>query len=70
MGQQDESRSVSSETRKAETEDALVTSRADRPPTPDEEELADVETVTDDVREHYEDMTDRGVRDQGEGRIP
>jgi hypothetical protein len=61
---------VSPETRKAETEDALVVARPDRPATPDEEALADEEQVDDEVREHYQDMAERGVQERGEGHIP
>jgi hypothetical protein len=45
---------------------------ADRPPTPEEERLADeaAEDVDlESVAEHYEEMTERGVHQKGEGRI-
>lgn len=45
---------------------------ADRPPTPDEERLADeaAEDVDlEEVAEHYQDMAERGSHQHGEGRI-
>ncbi len=59
----------------AEEADARRPHEADRPPTADEEEAAEraaTESLSDDqaeVASHYLDMTQRGVQQQGEGRI-
>jgi hypothetical protein len=62
---------VTDETRKFEQEeDERATTEAGRGPTPGEEEAAErAEPVTDDTREAYQDMVDKGVNQKGEGRI-
>jgi hypothetical protein len=63
-------------TKAFEQADAGASHEADRMPTPDEADLAD-EAAQDpnisgdhqDVAKHYKDMTDRGVAQEGEGRI-
>lgn len=60
---------VSGATRRAEEDESGQAHEADRPPTPDEEAAAEDQSVDAEVREHYEDMTERGVRQEGEGRI-
>jgi hypothetical protein len=64
------------ETVKAEEVEASSTHTADRPPTPEEEALAD-EAANDpdssgdraEVRRHYREMTQTGANIQGEGRV-
>jgi hypothetical protein len=60
---------VSEATEATEAEDARSAHVADRPATEEEAELADEQTLDDGVAEHYRDMTDRGVKEVGEGRI-
>lgn len=61
---------VSGSTRRADEQESGQAHEADRPPTPDEESAAEEESVDPEVRKHYEDMTERGVHQEGEGRIP
>jgi hypothetical protein len=62
---------VQDETRAAEGREADVRGRADRPPTPDEEAVAErvAADVPDEVAEHYEEMIERGAGVRGEGQI-
>jgi hypothetical protein len=58
-------------TRTQDQRDARAPHRADRMPTPDEEEAAD-ESATDvdpSVGAHYQEMAERGANSRGEGRI-
>jgi hypothetical protein len=57
-------------TRDAETRDERAEHVADRAPDDDEERLADDLDLDPDVAEHERDMTERGARQQGEGRLP
>ena len=67
----DEDRSeVTEATREAEAEEARAAHVPDRAPTPEEEEAAEDLKVDPDVRAHYEEMTEIGANDVGEGRIP
>jgi hypothetical protein len=43
---------------------------AGREPTPDEEEAAERNEPDEEVAEHYEEMTERGAKQRGEGRVP
>ena len=56
-------------TRAAERADAQRQSGPDREPTDDEAREAEQHTIDDDVREHEREMAERGVRQEGEGRI-
>ena len=61
---------VTDSTRIAEDNDAATQHRADRAPTTEEESAAAEEGSLDEgVREHYEDMAQRGAAQKGEGRI-
>jgi hypothetical protein len=60
----------SSETRAAEREEAAAEHDADRPPTEDEERAVADREADPEVAEHYEEMTERGAKQRGEGRIP
>ncbi|HEY5012840.1 MAG TPA: hypothetical protein VIK61_09070 [Acidimicrobiia bacterium] len=60
----------SDRTRVAEREEARTTARADREPTADEEQRAEAQTLDPEVAEHYEEMTERGANQHGEGRVP
>ena len=60
---------VSESTRAAEADEARSSHDADRPPTPEEESLAEEETVEEGVGEHFRDMAERGANEPGEGRI-
>jgi hypothetical protein len=67
----------SKQTREAEAHEARAPHEADRPATPEEEELAD-EMANDpesiraqgEVGEHLREMAERGAAAEGEGRIP
>ena len=61
---------VSDATRQAEREESEAAHRPDRPPTPEEESVADARSVDPEVREHYEEMAETGAESEGEGRIP
>ena len=65
------------QTEEAEEAEARITSQADRQPTPEEEEAADRAAADPalsgdqaEVGKHYREMTDLGVEEKGEGRIP
>ncbi|MBN2623214.1 MAG: hypothetical protein JXA83_07600 [Acidimicrobiales bacterium] len=61
---------VTDETRSAEDRDEQATAEAGRGPTPGEEEAAErAEPVSDETREAYQEMTERGAHQKGEGRI-
>jgi hypothetical protein len=60
----------SPETRATEAEDAQRHAGADRPPTEDEARQAEQQELDPDVAEHERDMQERGVEQEGEGRIP
>jgi hypothetical protein len=60
---------VSPATKDAERDEEEAQHRADRGPTPEEEKAAGDDSVPEDVRQHYQDMTERGVEEKGEGRI-
>lgn len=61
----------SAQTRDAERADAARHPQADNLPTPEEELAAERAGGLDpDVAEHYEEMTQRGASQRGEGRIP
>jgi hypothetical protein len=59
------------ETKEAEHHEAQVTSGADRPPTPEEEQAAErvAAEVPDEAAEHYKEMAERGANVKGEGAI-
>jgi hypothetical protein len=57
-------------TKAAERAEAERQAGADRMPTEEEERIAEDSSIDDDVREHAQDMAERGARQQGEGRIP
>ena len=57
-------------TRGAERDEAEAPHMPDRMPTPEEAALADDLNVNADVREHEREMTERGARQKGEGRLP
>jgi hypothetical protein len=57
-------------TKAAERAEADQEAGSDRMPTDDEERAAEGNTIDDDVREHEQEMAERGARQQGEGRIP
>jgi len=57
-------------TKAAERAEAETHAGADRMPTEDEERVAEEQSIDDDVREHAQDMAERGANQQGEGRIP
>ena len=69
MSQQEPTR-PNAETRDAERDDAQRRAGADREPTPDEQEFADARTSDPEVSKHEREMAERGVEQQGEGRIP
>ena len=60
----------SSETRKAEADEAQTTAHADREATPEEAALADAHELDPEVAEHEKEMAERGARQKGEGRVP
>jgi hypothetical protein len=60
---------VSEETREAEQEEAHTAAGADRPPTPEEEELANRGSADPEVAEHEQEMNELGANVKGEGEI-
>jgi hypothetical protein len=60
----------SAETREAERDDARQHAGADRAPTADEEAHAEARSLDPEVADHEQEMAERGVNQQGEGRIP
>jgi hypothetical protein len=62
---------LSDATHEADRRDARVRAHADREPTPEEEAAADAAGPSDpEVAAHEREMTERGARQKGEGRIP
>ncbi|HUI04465.1 MAG TPA: hypothetical protein VLZ77_13040 [Acidimicrobiales bacterium] len=61
---------VTDATRQAEEEESAAAHEPDRAPTPGEEAAAEELSVDPDVREHYEEMAERGAEAEGEGRVP
>jgi len=57
-------------TREAERAEADTPARPDEMPTPEEERRADKGKVDPSVREHAEEMAERGANQKGEGRVP
>jgi hypothetical protein len=57
-------------TKAAERAEAETRAGADRMPTEDEENVAEQQSIDDNVREHEKDMAERGAHQEGEGRIP
>lgn len=60
----------SRETRDAEQAEARAPHQPDRPPTKDEEELAEEQELDSSVIKQEQDMAERGRDQRGEGRIP
>lgn len=60
---------LSSETRDADQADASAAHEADRPPTEDEERVADAQDLDPKVAESYKEAAERGADAKGEGRI-
>ena len=59
----------SPKTREEERREAKDAADAGREPTPEEEEAADSNEPDEEVAEHYEEMTERGAKQRGEGRV-
>ncbi|MDZ7734681.1 MAG: hypothetical protein U5R31_17805 [Acidimicrobiia bacterium] len=57
-------------TREAGREDARAAHEPDREPTPDEEARAEEQDVSEETREAYEEMAEKGAETEGEGRLP
>jgi hypothetical protein len=57
-------------TREAEQREARQSHDAGREPTPMEEEAADAVDPDPSVAEAYEEATERGAQQEGEGRLP
>jgi hypothetical protein len=55
-------------TRDEEAREAEKAHEAGREPTPDEEAAAESQSVSSQTREGYEDMNERGAKQQGEGK--
>jgi hypothetical protein len=60
---------VSEETREAERRDAMMPADAGPMPTPEEEALAEQNDVDPAVAQAEKEATERGARQEGEGRI-
>ena len=60
----------SPETREEERREAKDSADAGREPTPEEEEAADRNEPDEAVSKHYKEMTERGAKQRGEGRVP
>jgi hypothetical protein len=65
----DRQRKISDATRRAEENHFEATHDADRPASTDEDAALDDRSVDPAVREHYNEMTERGRSERGEGRI-
>lgn len=59
----------SPETRAADRAALDVDHDAGQEPTPDEARAAETNTVSQDVKESYQEATERGANQKGEGRI-
>jgi hypothetical protein len=57
-------------TREEETREAQVPPGATEAPTPEEERAAEKNSLDPEVAEHEKEMTERGARQTGEGRLP
>ncbi|HVF74223.1 MAG TPA: hypothetical protein VM938_04180 [Acidimicrobiales bacterium] len=57
------------ETRQADRDALNAEHTAGQEPTPEEEQAAERNTVSPETPEHYQEMTERGANQQGEGRI-
>jgi hypothetical protein len=57
-------------TRDAERAEAETDAQPDKMPTPEEEREAEKHKVDPSVREHAQEMTERGANQDGEGRVP
>jgi hypothetical protein len=57
------------QTREAAEADAHAEHGANETPTPEEEQAAEKNTVSPEVKENYQEATERGASQQGEGRI-
>jgi hypothetical protein len=57
-------------TRAAERREAKSRPEAGPAPTAADEAAADENELDPDVRRHYEEMTERGAQQKGEGRVP
>ena len=58
------------ETRAEEAEEASHGHNSGRGATPDEAAAADANDLADGTAEHYEEMTERGAHQKGEGKLP
>ena len=61
---------VSDATKETERREAHADHGAPQVPTAAEAAAADQNTVSPETRENYEEMTERGANQQGEGRVP
>ncbi len=57
------------QTSEADRRDAFAEHGANEEPTPEEERLAEQNTVSEGVAETYQEATERGANLEGEGRI-
>lgn len=57
------------QTRQAAQADAQAEHGANETPTPEEEQAAEKNTVSPEVKESYQEATERGASQEGEGRI-
>lgn len=60
---------VDADTEAADERDSVAAHRADRPPTPEEEAIADELPLDPEVAEHHREMNEIGANVKGEGRI-
>ncbi|MDQ3757309.1 MAG: hypothetical protein M3394_05635 [Actinomycetota bacterium] len=58
------------QTRQADRDALDAPHSADTEPTADEERAAEQAEVSPDTPQHYQDMTDRGAEQEGEGKLP
>ena len=62
---------ITQATKDAERQEANAEHGAPQTPTPEEEAAAERQgSASDETREHYQEMTDKGANQQGEGRLP
>ena len=61
---------VSDATKETERREANAEHGAPEVPTAAEAAAAEKNTVSPETREHYQEMTEKGANQQGEGRVP
>lgn len=61
---------ITQATKDSERREAHAEHGAPQTPTAEEAAAAEKNTVSDETREHYKEMTEKGANAEGEGRLP